>query len=208
MKKVLIVDDHPAMRQGVKTILSGEFSGVEFAEASNASEAMREIKKNIDLIVLDVDMPGRNGLQVLEDLKRDGIKIPVLVYTFHPMEQVAVRAIKSGARGYLSKDATTKEFAEAIHAIFSGRKYITQQVSEQMASYMENPFDMPAHELLSPREYQTLLLIAKGKTISEVAEELSLAVPTVSTFRARILEKMNLRNSAELVKYAVDNKLL
>lgn len=209
MKKILIADDHPSMRDGVKQILAKQFSEVEFGEASNAIEIFKKIKeKKWDAIILDMDMPGRNGLEVLKQIKDEGNKTPVLMFSMHPMEQVAVRAIKAGAMGYLSKDAASDELANAINIILTGRKYITPSLAEQLAAYIENPENKPPHELLSDREYQTLLLMAKGKTVTQIADELSLSTPTISTFRARILEKMNMKTSAELVSYAIRNNLV
>lgn len=209
MKKILIADDHPAIRNGVKLILKSEFTDVEFGEAANAIEIFKKLKEtSYDILILDMDMPGRNGLDVLKQLKDENKKIPVLIFSMHPEEQIAVRAIKSGAQGYLSKDAASEELGKAVNHILSGRKYITPTLAEQLAEQLENPSGKAPHELLSDREYQTLLLIASGKAVSQIAEELSLSVPTVSTYRARILEKMNLKNSAELTHYAVSNHLV
>lgn len=209
MKRILICDDHPTMRNGVRMILSNEYSEVEFGEAASASEVLKKLnEKKWDILILDMDMPGRNGLEVLNEMKRDSIKTPVLVFSMHPEEQIAIRVLKSGASGYLSKDSADTELANAVRQILSGKKYITPSLAEQLVTYVENPYNAPPHELLSDREYQTLLLIANGKTISEVAQELSLAVPTVSTFRARILEKMGMKTSAELTSYAIKNNLV
>ena len=209
MKKILICDDHPSIRNGVKLILTHEYSEVEFGEASSASEVLKKIhEKKWDILILDMDMPGRNGLEVLKQLKAESVKTPVLIFSMHPEEQVAIRAIKGGASGYLAKDAADAELAKAIQQILSGRKYITSSLAEQLAAQLENPLNKAPHELLSDREYQTLLLIAKGKTVSKIAKELSLSLPTISTFRARILEKMNLKNSAELANYAIRNNLV
>lgn len=159
-------------------------------------------------MILDVDMPGRNGLDVLKQLKDDGVKTPVLVFSMHPEELIAIRAIKLGAAGYLSKDTADDELVKAINHIMLGKKYITSSLAEQLATQIENPANKAPHELLSDREYQTLLLIAKGKTISKIAEELSLGIPTVSTYRSRILEKTGMKTSAELTTYAIRNNLV
>lgn len=209
MKRILICDDHPAMRNGVKMILSAEFSEVEFGEASSAVEVLKKLAgKKWDILILDMDMPGRNGLEVLNEMKRDELKTPVIIFSMHPEEQVALRCLKSGASGYVSKSAADTELVTAVNHALSGKRYITPSLADLLVSQFQNPDNKPPHELLSDREYQTFILIAKGKTISQVAEELSLAVPTVSTFRARILEKMNLRNNSELIKYAMDSKLV
>lgn len=209
MKKILVADDHPAIRNGVKLILKSELSDVEFGEASNAIEVFKLLREDKwDILILDIDMPGRNGLDVLKQLKDENNKTPVLIFSMHPEEQIAVRSIKSGAQGYLSKDSASEELGKAVQHILSGRKYITTSLAEQLAEQLENPSDKAPHELLSDREYQTLLLIASGKTVSQIAEELSLSVPTISTYRARILEKMNLKNNAELTRYAISNHLV
>ena len=209
MKKILIADDHPAMRDGVKQILNNQFSEIEFGEASNAAEVLRKIKeKKWDVLILDMDMPGRNGLEVLKQLKDESSTIPVLMFSMYPEEQIAVRAFKAGASGYLSKDTVGAELANAIHLILSGRKYITPTLAEQLAMQLQNPENKAPHELLSDREYQTLMFMAKGKTASEIADELSLSVATISTFRARILEKMGMKTNAELVSYAIRNNLV
>jgi two-component system invasion response regulator UvrY len=208
MKKILIADDHPTMRKGVKLILNSAFNEIEFGDAATSAEVMRKInEENWDMIILDIDMPGRNGLEVLKDLKENKIKIPVLVFSFHPEKQIAVRALKAGASGYLTKDSAFEELTLAVTMILSGRKYITPSLVEHLASHLNDSAVKVPHELLSDREYQTLLLLAVGKTVSEIASELSLGVPTVSTYRARILEKMQMKNTAELVNYAIHNGL-
>jgi DNA-binding NarL/FixJ family response regulator len=209
MKKILLADDHSVIRNGVKQILSREFTEVEFGEAANGIEAIRLIReKNWDILILDMDMPGRNGLEVLKQLKDENIKIPVLMFSLHPEEQIAIRALKSGAAGYLGKNSADNELVKAVQQILSGKKYITASLAEQLANQIENPQDKAPHELLSDREYQTLLLFANGKTVSEIADELLLSVPTISTYRVRILEKMNMKTNAELVSYAIRNNLV
>jgi len=208
-KKILICDDHPAMRSGMKMILSNEYSDVEFGEASSAAEGLKQLsQKNWDLLILDMDMPGRNGLDVLNQMKSDGCKTPVIIFSMHPEEIIALRCLKAGAYGYISKSSADTELLVAVRQVFIGKKYITPSLADLLVSQFENPENKPPHELLSDREYQVFILIAKGKTVSEIASELSLAAPTISTFRARILEKMNLRNNAELVNYAVKNGLV
>lgn len=209
MKKILIADDHQIVRKGLKQILSDEFSEIEFGEAINSAEVFQKIKnKKWDILILDINMPGRSGLEVLKQFKDEKINIPVLVLSMHPEEQIAVRTLKLGAWGYIAKDAADTELVKAVQQIFTGRKYITSSVAEQLAMQIENPSDKPPHELLSDREFQTLLLIASGKTVSQIADELSLSVPTVSTYRARILEKMRMKTSAELTNYAIRNNLV
>ena len=209
MKKILIVDDHQILRKGLKHILTDEFGEVEFGEAANGIEALQRIKeKKWDLVILDINMPGRNGLEVLKQVKDENINMFILVLSMHPEEQIAIRALKSGAAGYLAKDSADTELINAIRQILSGRKYVPPSLAEQLACQLENPLDKAPHELLSDREYETLLLFAEGKTVSQIAQELSLSVPTISTFRARILDKMGMKTNAELVSYAIRNNLV
>ena len=209
MKKILIADNHPAMRRGVKLILSNEFSEVEFGEASTSEEVFVKVKeKNWDIIILDMEMPGRCGLEVCRQLKEEQTKIPVLLFSQHPESQTGIRAFRAGACGYLSKEAADVELQKAVVQILSGRKYITSSLAELLAMQLENPESKSPHELLSDREYQTFILIAKGKTISQIAQELSLSVPTISTFRQRILGKMAMKTNAALTHYAVKNNLV
>ena len=209
MKSILICDDHSAIRNGVKIILSDEFPKIEYGEATCATEVVKKIKeKKWDLLILDVDMPGRNGLEVLKQLKDEKVNVPVLMFSMHPESQIAIRAFRSGAAGYLSKDTADTELIKAVQQILAGKKYITPGLAEQLAEQIVNPGNKAPHELLSDREYQTLLLFGLGKSVSQIAEELSLSVPTISTYRARILEKMNMKNNAELVNYVVRNNLV
>lgn len=209
MKRILICDDHAVIRSGVKIILSSEFENIELGEARSGKECLQKIRQEKwNLLILDLEMPGKNGLEILEQLKAEGLNIPVIIFSMYPEEQIALRVIKTGASGFVSKSAEGNELAEAVRTVLSGRKYITPSLSEQMVSYLESPSGKPPHELLSNREYQTLVLIGKGKTTSEIAQELSVSVSTVGSFRARILEKMNLKTTADLVKYAVSNKLV
>lgn len=209
MIRILMADDHPSIRKGVRLILADEFSDLEFEEASSAGEVLKKAReKKWDVLILDVDMPGRNGLEALKQLKEEDPRVRVLMFSMHPEEQVAVRALRSGAYGYLAKDSAGEELVKAIRHILDGKKYITSSIAEQLVSYVENPVDKAPHELLSDREYQTLLLIGSGKTVSQIAQELSLSIPTISTYRARILEKMAMKTNAELVSYAVRNKLV
>lgn len=208
-KKILIADDHSAIRIGVKQICAAEFPAVQFGEAVNYAEAFQKLKEtDWDILILDIDLPGRNGLDILKDIRADKMKIPVLMFSFHSEEQIAYRALKIGASGYLSKDAADAELVKAINQIFNGRKYVSQELSEKLLYMMDDSHAKEPHELLSDREYQTFLLIASGKTVTEIADELFLSKPTVSTYRARILEKMRLKNNAEIMSYAVGQKLV
>lgn len=207
--KILIADDHSAIRIGVRHICVNEFPGVIIDEATNYAEVFQKLKSdNWDILILDIDLPGRNGLDILQQIKSDKFKIPVLMFSFHEEEQIALRALKLGASGYLSKDAADQELVKAINRIISGRKYVSQKLSEQLLYLLDDDSKKEPHELLSEREYQTMLLIASGKTVTEIAEILSLSKATISTYRARILEKMKMKNNAELTTYTISQKLV
>lgn len=207
-KKVLIADDHIAIRRGVKHILETKYQNLEFGEAVNSTETINKLQQGgWDILILDIEVPGRSGFEVLKQIKSDQIKTPVLVFSFHKEDQIAIRALKSGAAGYVSKDAADTELVDAIEQILSGKKYISPSVAQQLASQLDAPGEDP-HDRLSDREYQTLLLIASGKTVSEISNELSLSISTISTYRARILEKMGLKTNAELTSYAIRRNLV
>ncbi|HEY4197775.1 MAG TPA: response regulator transcription factor [Mucilaginibacter sp.] len=208
-KKILIADDHSAIRLGVKQICSSEFPALQFGEAVNYAEVFQKLKEaDWDILILDIDLPGRSGLDILKQLKAEKIKVPVLMFSFHSEEQIALRALKIGASGYLSKEAADLELVKAVNKIMEGKKYVSAALSEKFLEMLDDNSTKEPHELLSDREYQTLLLIASGKTVSEIADILFLSTPTVSTYRARILEKMKLKNNAELTTYAISQKLV
>jgi two-component system invasion response regulator UvrY len=207
--KILVVDDHSLVRKGIRETLIEEFGEIEIEEAENATIALQKLIRNKwDLVTLDMDMPGRNGLDLLKDLKDNSINAPVLVLSMHTEDQIALRVLKLGAYGYLSKDILSAELIKAIRQILAGKKYITPTIAEKLVLQLENPTDKAPHELLSDREYQTLLLFSKGKTVSQIAQDLSLSIPTISTYRARILEKMNMKTNAELANYAIRTNLV
>lgn len=208
-KKFLIADDHSAIRKGVRYILCGEYPEAEFADATDTAETIQQLScQEWDALILDIDLPGRGGLEVLKYLRDEKLKTPVLVFSFHREDQVAIRAYKSGAQGYLTKDAADTELVKAMDYILHGRKYITPAVSEQLVSILDTDIDKAPHELLSNREYEILVLMASGKTMSQIAEELSLSPPTISTYRSRLLEKMGMKTNAELMSYAIRNNLI
>ena len=205
--RILIVDDHAMVREGLKRILLDEFKDASFGEAGNATEALEQIwKRPWELVLLDVSMHGRNGLDVLKEIRASTSKVPVLVLSGHPEEQYAVRVLKAGAAGYLVKEGAPQELCRAVRRILSGGKYITPSVAEQLAAQIQSS-SRPAHEALSNREYQVMLLIAAGKAPKEIGDELSLSVKTVGTYRTRILEKLNLKNNAELMRYVLEREL-
>ncbi len=207
--RILIADDHAVVRQGIKQILADEFKKAVFGEARTAHEALTKIwKEKWDVVILDITMPGRSGLEVLKELKKLRPKLPVLVLSMHPEDQFAVRVLKAGASGYMTKESAPEELVGAIKKVLAGGKHISAALAEIMATYLTVDDQKPAHEQLSNREFQVLRLIASGKTVSQIAKEISLSVRTVSTYRTRILEKMALKSNAELTHYAFQNQLV
>jgi DNA-binding NarL/FixJ family response regulator len=209
MLKILIADDHPIVRQGLKQILSEEPDMGTFGEAQNCQEVLELVRKqDWDIVVLDITMPGRGGLDVLKELKHEHPKLPVLMLSVHSEDQYAVRALKAHASGYLTKDSAPEELLNAIRKILRGGKYVSPSLAEKLAFDLETETEKPLHETLSDREYQVMLMIASGKTVSQIAVELSLSVKTIDTYRARILEKMKMKTNAELMHYVIKNKLV
>jgi len=207
--KFLIADDHAIVRKGLVQLLSEEFPSSTIKEVSNSNEVLEAVAQQIwDVILLDISMPGRNGIETLKQIRANGIKAPLLMLSMHSEEHYALRVLKAGASGFLNKESATQELLAAVHKVLSGKKYITATVAEKLAESIGEPNDKSAHELLSDREMQVLQLLASGKTVSEVAEEISLSVNTISTYRTRILEKLQLNNNAELTRYAIDNGLV
>ena len=207
--RILLTDDHAVVRQGLKQILAAEFRKAEFGEAGNAAEAIEKIwRESWDVAVLDISMPGRTGLEVLKEIKRSRPRLPVLVLSMHPEDQFAVRLLKAGAAGYMTKESAPAELVGAVKKVMAGGRYVSPALAEKMASYLAVDVQNPPHERLSDREFHVLRLIASGKPVSAIAKELSLSVKTISTYRARILEKMGMANSAELTHYAIQNHLV
>lgn len=207
--RVLIADDHAIVRKGLAHLIREEFSDAEIVEAANGLEVFEKVKDGIwDAILIDISMPGRSGLDTLKQIRDFGIKAPVLVISMYPEEQYAVRVLKAGASGFLNKDTATEELVNAIHKVLSGKKYISASLAEKLAESIDTTNTKSINELLSDREMQVLQLIASGKTVGTIAEEISLSVNTISTYRARILEKLNLTNNAELMRCAIDNGLV
>lgn len=207
--RILIVDDHYVVRQGLKKILAEAYEGAIFGDASSAQEALDLAwKETWNVVLLDISMPGRGGLDALKDLRQELPKMPVIVVSMHPEEQFALRVLKLGASAYIRKDSAGQELIKAVESALRGAKYITPSIAERLAVNLQNNGEGPSHETLSDREYQVMCLLASGKTVKEVANELSLSVKTISTYRARILEKMSLENNAQLMRYAVRNGLV
>jgi two-component system invasion response regulator UvrY len=207
--KVLIADDHAIVRRGLIQILSDAFETLVIGEAQNTQETLHLVREqDWDIAVLDISMPGRNGIEALKELKQMRPKLPVLILTTHSEEQYAVRVLKAGAAGYMTKESAPECLIDAIRKVTKGGKYISSAVGEILAASIGIDAKKPPHESLSDREYQVLRLIASGKTVGEIADELSLSVKTISTYRARILEKMVMKTNAQLTHYVISNNLL
>jgi two-component system, NarL family, invasion response regulator UvrY len=205
---ILIVDDHAIVRQGLRQILMESDSTIFIKEADCGSEAIRQVRAGEwNVVVLDISLPDRNGIDILKQIKKEYPKIPVLMLSMHEEGLYAIRALKAGASGYITKQSAPAELMAAIHQVARGRKYLTATLAEAMADSLGADHERRPHETLSDREYQTLCLIASGKGLTDVAEEMRLSVKTVSVYRARLLEKMKLKNNAELTHYAIKNGL-
>ena len=209
MIRVLIADDFPILRRGLKEILMRELDGVTCGEAGNGEQVLDQIQSHDwDLLILDITMPGRGGLDVLGSLKALRPKLPVLVLSMHPENQYGKRVLKAGASGYMNKECAPEELMKAVGKLLGGGRYVSPALAETLALDLSRDDGRPAHETLSDREFEVLRKIASGKTVGQIAEELHLSVPTVSTYRARILEKMSLSTTAELMHYALSNHLV
>ena len=207
--RILIADDYELIRQGLISILVEEFPFLKIEEASTGSEAERVGRKaNLDLMIMDMAMPDKTGLDVLKQLRLEFNKVPILICSIHPENQYALRVLKAGANGYISKDCLRIEFITAVRTILKGKKYISATVAEKLASRFNTDINKEQHELISDRELQVLKLIASGKMVSEIASELALSIATISTYRSRLLKKMDLKNNAELTHYAINNQLI
>jgi two-component system invasion response regulator UvrY len=209
MIKTIIADDHTIVREGLKQILNETNDVSVSGEAKNGGELLEELRRQkFDVVVLDISMPGINGLDALKQIKIINPNLPVLVLSMHPEEQYAIRVLKAGASGYLTKESASEELLNAIRRIASGRKYVSPSLAEKLAVELDVDREKPLHETLSDREYQVLCMIASGRTVKEIAGELSLSVKTVSTYRSRILDKMHMANNAQLTYYAIENDLV
>jgi len=209
MMKILSADDHAVVRKGVKQILLEKFPYVSCEEATTAREVFELVeRKNWDLLILDISLPDKSGLTVLKELRLVKPKLPVLMLTIHPEEEYAVRVLKSGGSGYLTKDSIPEQLVAAVVTILKGGKYISPSLAQTLAYELGRESARPPHHSLSDREYQVMLMIASGKTLREMASQLCLSPKTVSTYRQRLLEKMNVDSNAALVKYVVENNLL
>ncbi|MBK7375451.1 MAG: response regulator transcription factor [Chitinophagaceae bacterium] len=209
MLRILIADDHTVVRKGLKQILLEEFTNAVIDEVPDAEELIKKVMaEKWDVVVSDLSMPGRSGLDALQQIKISFPELPVLILSIHPEEQYALRALKSGAAGYLSKDTAPDELVKAVKKVLLGKKYISQSIAEKLADSFSSPAIKHPHETLSDREFDVMKLLANGKSVSDIAEMLSLSVTTVSTYRARVMAKMNLKSNSDLTKYAIEHKLI
>ncbi|MFA5909528.1 MAG: response regulator transcription factor [Vicinamibacterales bacterium] len=209
MIRILIVDDHAIVRRGVRALLSDEFHGATFGEAADVRQALEHLRDHTwDVALLDITMPGKNGLEFLKEVEAEWPKLPVLVLSGHPEDQFAVRVLKAGAGGYMTKESAPEELAKAIHKILAGGRYVSPALAEKLALGVNKDVTRAPHETLSDREYDVMSRIAAGKTVTEIADELALSVKTISTYRARVLVKLGVKNSAEIVQYAIRNDLV
>lgn len=209
MLRILIADDHTVVRKGLRQILLEEFPAAIIEEVPDAEELIKKVlTAKWDVVVSDLSMPGRSGLDALHQIKQISAELPVLILSIHPEEHYALRVLKAGASGYLSKDSAPAELVNAVKKVLLGKKYISANVAEKLASNFSIDNDKQLHETLSDREFDVMKLLATGKSVSDIADTLALSVTTVSTYRARIMTKMNLKTNADLTKYAIENHLI
>ncbi len=206
---ILIADDHAVVRRGLREILADSFSGAAFSEAGNGEDALGVLgKQATNLLVLDINMPGRSGLDVLKDVKRMYPRLPVIILSVQPEDQYAVRCLRAGAAAYINKDSAPEELAQAAQKVLGGGRYVGPGLAEKLVTILGQPVDRPRHELLSDRELEVMLLIAAGISLTEIGNRLHVSAKTVSSYRARVMEKMQMRSNAELTRYAVGNGLI
>ncbi len=207
--RILIADDHAVVRHGLRQILAGTYRHAHFGEAADSQQTLDLVwKETWDIVILDLTMPGRGGVDVLTEIKRSHAALPVLILSMHPEDQFAVRLLKAGASGYMNKECAPDELVGAVQKVMAGGRYVSAKLSEKLASLLVHEVQLAPHERLSNREFFILRQIAAGKSVSIIANELSLSVKTVSTYRHRLLEKMSLSNNAEILRYAFDNNLV
>ena len=209
MIKILIADDHAIVREGLKQIVADTPDMVVAGEAADGPQVLELVRKDDwDVVVLDIAMPGRGGVDILKQLKNEKPGLPVLILSMYPEEQYAVRCLRAGASGYLTKESAPDELVTAVQKVVSGGKYVSSLLAERLAFELEIDTEKPLHEALSDREYQVMCMMASGKTVTEIADNLSLSVKTISTYRSRILEKMDMKSNAELMHYAIKHGLV
>ena len=209
MRRFLIADDHTVVRRGLKQILLEAFPSAFIEEVSDAEDLFKKVmKEKWDVVISDISMPGRSGLEVLQQIRLEYPKLPVLILSVYPEDQYAIRVLKAGASGYLTKDSAPEELVKAINQLLLGKKYITSSLAEKLATILEQDTEQMPHEYLSDREFEVMKQLAAGKAVSEIADKISLGVTTISTYRSRIMTKMNLKTNADLTLYAIEHKLL
>ncbi|MGD0941971.1 MAG: response regulator transcription factor [Terracidiphilus sp.] len=206
---ILIADDHAVVRRGLRDILTDALPGASFSEASNGDEVLNYLGKSpAALLVLDINMPGRSGIDVLRDVKYSYPRVPVIILSCHPEDQYAVRCLRAGAAAYINKDSAPEELAIATKKIMSGGRYLSASLAEKLIASLDEPADKPLHELLSDREHEVMRMIANGAPLTEIADKLHVSVKTISSYRARIMEKMQMKSNAELTRYAMEKSLI
>lgn len=207
--KIILVDDHELIREGLKKVVARESDIEIIGEAGNADEMFDILKNNeVDVVVLDITLPERSGLDLITEIKNQAPAAKVLILSMHPEDRFAVRALRAGAAGYLSKSTAAKSLIEALRKIQTGRKYISDSLAEQLAQELDMDYEKPLHENLSTREFEVMRLIAEGKAVSEIANMLCISVNTVTSYRSRVMEKMKMKTNAEIIRYAIEQKLI
>lgn len=206
---ILLADDHAVVRRGLKDILADALPGARFSEAASGDEVLGRLAgSQIALVVLDINMPGRSGLDVLRDVKRAYPRLPVIIMSVQPEDQYAIRCLRAGAAAYINKDSAPEELAEATRKILGGGRYVSSRMAERLVAQLDEPTDKPLHESLSDREHEVMRMIASGVPLTEIAERLHVSVKTVSSYRSRIMEKMQMKSNAEVTRYAMTHQLI
>jgi DNA-binding NarL/FixJ family response regulator len=205
---IIVCDDHPVVRQGLARIMCAELDVALLREAETGHALLELVRERTpDVVLLDVGLPGRSGLDVLQQIKQEHPRLPVLVLSVHPTNQYAIRALRAGASGYLTKDLASAELVRAVRTVTSGHRYVTPDVADRLAAGLERPDDRPLHDALSDREFEVLILLAAGRSVMQIAQELCLSDKTISTYRGRILQKLNLKTNADIIRYALRHGL-
>jgi two-component system, NarL family, invasion response regulator UvrY len=209
MHRILIADDHTIVRKGLKQILLDAFPSAFIEEVADAEELLKRVfSEDWDLVISDISMPGRSGLDILQQIRHSHPKLPILILSMYPEDQYAIRVLRAGASGYLNKNSAPEELVKAINQVLLGKKYITPSIAEKLAASFDQDAQKFTHESLSDREFEVLKLLAAGKSVSDISEQISLSASTISTYRARIMTKLNLKTNADLTMYSFENKLI
>lgn len=207
--KIIIVDDHELIREGLKKVAAKESDIEVMGEASNSDELFQLLDQHeVDIVLLDISLPGRSGIDIIADIKIKAPNTKILILTMHPEDRFAIQALKAGASGYITKNNASKSLVAALRKIFEGRKYISSSLAEQLAAELEMNYEKPLHESLSTREFEVMRLIVEGKAVKDIASMLSISANTVASYRARILEKMKMKTNAEIIRYAIEQKII